>query len=240
MPCHIVDANAWYKQTMISLFHRNKVPWNCNQSMKVFIAENPTEYVFCKTDVAHFIHFSVCLWSNNTDTVCCERASVIPLTKHAESIIVTIDQLPHLPNVHSSDLLLNNICCLFYHYAIKFASGYWSGLTVTIINEYHRCMLDIMVTSESSWWLHMPWCHLKEPDSTITWWRHEMETLSALLAPHTYWWPVDFIKWPVMRNFGVFFVVKLNKLWNKQLKWRRFETPKRLCDVSVLGRIVAM
>ena len=72
-----------------------------------------------------------------------EPASVIPLTKHMASIIVTIDsdQLLQPPTVHASDLIFNNVCCLFYHYTIKFASGYRSWLTVTIINEYHWYML---------------------------------------------------------------------------------------------------
>ena len=60
-----------------------------------------------------------------------------------------------------------------------------------------------------------------------SWWRHQMETFSALLAlfgeftghqriPHTK---------PVTRNFDVFFDLRLNQQWSKQWRRRWFETP---------------
>ena len=49
-------------------------------------------------------------------------------------------------------------------------------------------------------------------------------------------WPVDYThKGPVMQNFGVFFVVNMNKLLNKQLSWQLFQT-WCLCDVTIKMR----
>ena len=62
------------------------------------------------------------------------------------------------------------------------------------------------------------------------WWRHEMETFSALLdlcvenVPVTGEFPAQR---PVTRNFDVFFDLRLNKLWSKQCWGWWFETPSR-------------
>ena len=62
----------------------------------------------------------------------------------------------------------------------------------------------------------------------ITWWRHEVETFSALLAlgegnsSVTSYSPSQR---PVTRNFAVFFDVHQNKRLSKQLRRRWFETP---------------
>ena len=63
-----------------------------------------------------------------------------------------------------------------------------------------------------------------------TWWRHQMETFSALVAlcegkpPVTGGFP---LQRPVTQSFDVFFDLRLNKRWSK-LSWRRwFETPSR-------------
>ena len=63
-----------------------------------------------------------------------------------------------------------------------------------------------------------------------TWWRHQMETFSALLAlcvgnsPVTGEFPAQR---PVTRNFDAFFDLGLNKLLSKQARRRWFEIPSR-------------
>ena len=61
------------------------------------------------------------------------------------------------------------------------------------------------------------------------WWRHDMETFSALLAGFSWANPG-----PVMRNFYVFFVVNLNMMLNKHSSWWWFSAPCRSCDVTVM------
>ena len=61
----------------------------------------------------------------------------------------------------------------------------------------------------------------------ITWWRHQMETFSALLAICAGSSPVpgEFpTQRPVTRSFGVFFDLRLNKWLSKQSWGWRFET----------------
>ena len=68
------------------------------------------------------------------------------------------------------------------------------------------------------------------PRMILTWWRHQMEIFSALLAfcvgnsPVTGEFPAQS---PVTRSFDVFFDLRLNQQLSKQ--WRRwwFETPSR-------------
>ena len=78
----------------------------------------------------------------------------------------------------------------------------------------------------------------------IPWWRHQMETFSALLAlcagnsPVTDEFPSQR---PVVRSFDVFFDLRLNKRLSKQSRRRRFEMPssslwrhcKALCNVTI-------
>ena len=64
-----------------------------------------------------------------------------------------------------------------------------------------------------------------------TWWRHQMETFSALLALCDGNSPVtsEFSSQrPVTRSIDVFFNLRLNKWLNKQSRRRGFETPLRL------------
>ena len=71
------------------------------------------------------------------------------------------------------------------------------------------------------------WC-LEQTKVISPWWRHEMETFSALLAlcagnsPFTGEFPSQR---PVMRSFDVFFDLCLNKRLSKQSRRRWFETP---------------
>ena len=74
----------------------------------------------------------------------------------------------------------------------------------------------------------------------LTWWRHQMETFSALLAlcaknsPVTGEFPSQR---PVTRSFGVFFDLCLSKRLSKQSRRRWFQTPSSSlwchCNVSI-------
>ena len=73
---------------------------------------------------------------------------------------------------------------------------------------------------------------------TLSWWRHQMETFSALLALYAGNSPVpgEFTaQRPVTRRFDVFFDLRLNKRLSKQWWGRWFETPShslwRHCNV---------
>ena len=67
--------------------------------------------------------------------------------------------------------------------------------------------------------------------SGLSWWRHQMETFSALLAlcegnpKITGGFPPQR---PLTRSFGVFFHLRLNKRFSKQSRRRWFETPSCL------------
>ena len=73
--------------------------------------------------------------------------------------------------------------------------------------------------------------------TSISWWRHQIDTFSALLAfcagnsPVTGQLPSQR---PVTRSFGVFFDLRMHKLLSKQMRRRRFGTPSqslwRHCD----------
>ena len=68
------------------------------------------------------------------------------------------------------------------------------------------------------------------PDATLSWWRHQMETFSALLALFAGHSPVagEFpSQRPVTRSFGVFFDLHVNNRLSKQSGGWWFETPSR-------------
>ena len=62
---------------------------------------------------------------------------------------------------------------------------------------------------------------LSSPHKFVPWWRHQMETLSALVTGR---W---ILQRPVTWSFDVFFNLRLNKRWSKQSRCRWFETPSR-------------
>ena len=68
----------------------------------------------------------------------------------------------------------------------------------------------------------------------FTWWRHQMETFSALLALSAL-----LAQMPVTRSFDVFFDRRLNKRLSNQSWGWRFETPSRSlwrhCNVFITG-----
>ena len=76
---------------------------------------------------------------------------------------------------------------------------------------------------------------------SISWWRHQMETFSALLAICAGKSPVsgEFpIQRPVTRSFDIFFDLRLNKRLSKQSWSWWFETPScplwRQCNVKTV------
>ena len=77
------------------------------------------------------------------------------------------------------------------------------------------------------WWTSQLWDKYLQTKQTITWWRHRMETFSALLAlwagnsPVTGKFPSQR---PVTRSFDGFFDLRLNKRLSKQSRRWWFET----------------
>ena len=76
-------------------------------------------------------------------------------------------------------------------------------------------------------------CHqlvIKMGPDVYAWWRHQMETFSAILALCAWNSPVtgEFpTQRPVTRNFDVFFDLRLNEWLSKQWRGWWFETPSR-------------
>ena len=73
-------------------------------------------------------------------------------------------------------------------------------------------------------------------DVSISWWRHDVETLSVLLAVcegiHYHRWIP--LKRPMIRKYNGFVAVNLNKLLSKYWNWRGFETSWRSCDILLM------
>ena len=76
---------------------------------------------------------------------------------------------------------------------------------------------------------------LSASEATSTWWRHQMETFSALLAICEF--PTQR---PVTRNFDVYFDLRPNNRLSKQSWGWWYETPSRLlwCRRNEDGQIV--
>ena len=82
----------------------------------------------------------------------------------------------------------------------------------------------------SRWSLWRWWVHSITSITLSAWWRHQMETFSALLALYAGNSPVtgEFpSQRPAPRKLGVFFDLRLNKRLNKRPRRRWFETPSR-------------
>ena len=104
------------------------------------------------------------------------------------------------------------------HALLRWLTRVWNGLQINLIRHLKASSFADKYTCV--------YC-LRQQN---TWWRHQMETFSALLAicagnsPVTCEFPSQR---PVTRSFGVFFDLLLNKRLSKQL-WRWwFETPSR-------------
>ena len=95
----------------------------------------------------------------------------------------------------------------------------------SLFDEYNLLLLYITSRTCIRWVrLQVHYLH----DQTFAWWRHQMETFSALLALYAGNSPVtgDFpSQRPVTRSFHVFFDLHLNKRLSKQSLGWWFETP---------------
>ena len=108
-------------------------------------------------------------------------------------------------------------------YFILFTASYVFYLTVTSEMYFSNWFRIWFLITMTSWWA---WWHLKSPASP--WRRHQMETLSALLAICAGNSPVpdEFpAQRPVTRSFDVFFDLRPNKLLRKKSWGWWFETP---------------
>ena len=91
-----------------------------------------------------------------------------------------------------------------------------------VFDGFVQKCINIIANALTAW--HGDYCTLSP------WWRHQLETFSALLAlcvrnsPVTGEFPSQR---PVRRSFDVFFDLRLNKRLIKQSRLRLFETPSR-------------
>ena len=106
------------------------------------------------------------------------------------------------------------------------------NLCTDIQNNYHSNMIEF---NTSKWYPQLAVTQkivafVYPNTGSCTWWRHQMETFSALLAlcagnsPVTGELPSQ---GPVTRSFDVFFDVRLNERLSKQSRRRWFEMPSR-------------
>ena len=110
-----------------------------------------------------------------------------------------------------------SILCMSYGI---FFNLHWDKIHLLSAGE--TIMKDMSHESTYYWW--------NNQNKASTWWRHQMETFSALLAlcegnpPVTGGFPTQ---GPVTRSFGVFYDLRPNKRLSKQSRRRWFETSSR-------------
>ena len=105
-----------------------------------------------------------------------------------------------------------------------------------------RCFLLTSISRDDWGWMQLKgWRFVHIPPTKFSWWRHPMETFSALLALCVGNSTVtgEFLSQrPVMQDFGVFFNLRVNKRLSKQTKRWWFETPSlslwRHCNVETI------
>ena len=87
--------------------------------------------------------------------------------------------------------------------------------------NFHSCLWKLYLKNQN--------CNgLMADETPSSWWRHQMETYSALLAICAENSPVtgEFTaQWPVVPSLNVFFDLRLNELFSKQSWGWWFETP---------------
>ena len=121
----------------------------------------------------------------------------------------------------------------FHHFFVlwfKFLRNIFSIVTMTSVIH-----TKVIITAVIFGWLNLSMCKITlkmhgNPLHYFTWWRHQMETFSALLALCVGNSPVpgEFpTHRPVTRSFDVFFDLCLNKQLSKQWWGWWFETPSR-------------
>ena len=99
---------------------------------------------------------------------------------------------------------------------------YWDALGASDT----KCSVQV----HDHWSVHFGFHQISRNKHPNSWWRHQMETLSALVAlcarnsPVTGEFPSQR---PVTWSFDVFFYLRLNKQLSKQLRRWWFETPSR-------------
>ena len=112
--------------------------------------------------------------------------------------------------------------------------GHWPNLPLTLDQkDWHRAnrgqgRLPIWGVN-FQYLFSLGWCHMRD-ESITSWWRHQMETFSALLAICAGNSPVpgEFpTQRPVMPSFDVYFNLHPNKRLSKQLWGWWFEMPLR-------------
>ena len=132
------------------------------------------------------------------------------------------DRKDHLNQIGSCFSTVMQICLFkksskFPCMSVHFDGSIWSPM----INHDRR-----PITKKK--WIAIDGCH--KANYSITWWRHQMETFSALLAlcggnsPVTGEFPAQR---PLMRSFDVFFDLRPSKRLCKQSGGWWFETPSR-------------
>ena len=111
-----------------------------------------------------------------------------------------------------------------------------SGLPACVCLQWSDVLL-LLWPRESQLQVSQYWVFTVNDEDAMTWWRHQMETFSALLAICAGNSPVpgEFpAQRPVTRSFGVFFDLCLNKRLSKQPRGWWFETHRGYYDVNVM------
>ena len=104
---------------------------------------------------------------------------------------------------------------------------YFQKILISLLTS-QRCLNEVVSAQRIRWIIFD--CRQSLSFFWITWWRHQMETFSALPAlcaensPVTGEFPTQR---PVARSFDVFFDLRLNKQLSKQSWGWWFETPSR-------------
>ena len=122
---------------------------------------------------------------------------------------------------------------LLYHTPLALSNSHKTWNMRRLLNECSFCMMKTFhittcVSQTISILLNYPQLYGLSEDP---WWRHKMETFSALLAlcegdsPVTGELPSQR---PVTRRFDIVFDLRLNKRLNKHSRRRWFESPSRL------------
>ena len=116
------------------------------------------------------------------------------------------------------------------HYLNQWWSDYWriyASLGLNGLNKNHCLLIHVLLQFDSNGAAAKSF---KFRNHQEPWWRHQMETFSALLALCEGNSPVsgEFTpQRPVTRSFDLFFYLRLNKQLNKQSRGWWFETPSR-------------
>ena len=130
---------------------------------------------------------------------------VYPFMKITSSVVPAVTLIQHIGINH-----LPRKCLFFEKWCITHKAATLNiRLAITKACYLKRCTINCKALTKTSWW------------------RHQMETFSALLAGNS---PVtgDFpSRRPLTRGFNVFFDLHLNKRLSKQSIRRWFEAPSR-------------